>query len=158
MGTRWVGCALLAAGAGGAPASKPHFEAYTDVFVAGAEGAGHHGVVAGFLAPLLRADPANCVVVEEMPERFVWGEFGPRRDCAGATRLATVGWESLPSQRRVDALERLGLVDRRRRCLRHSNVRTVSRSTRTRRASARTPRPRGRRPGSASGAARTRGA
>ena len=91
----------------------PHFAAYVDVFVAGAEGSGHHGLVAGFLEPLLSRAPATCVVVDQMPERFVEGGiFGPQQfDCArDARRLATVGWESLPSQRRVQPQERVALL------------------------------------------------
>ena len=110
--TRALGLVLLsrsvAFGArGGGP--PPHFERYVDVFVAGAEGSGHHGMVHGFLAPLLEG-PTTCASVDQMPPRFVFGEFSPRRECGAAAALATIGWESLPSQRRMDAPERLALV------------------------------------------------
>ena len=104
---------------------RPHYESYVDVFVAGAEGAGHHGVVAGFLEPLLQRAPSTCVVVDQMPERFDVGSFERSGGaCGEASRLATIGWESLPSQRRTQPEERVALLYANASCVRPSLAET----------------------------------
>ena len=80
-----------------------------DVFVAGVEGAGHHGVVSGFLAPLIAETTGtplkHCVLVTEMP--FTQADYDPGLECPAS---AAVGWESFPSKRRVTEPERLSLL------------------------------------------------
>ena len=80
-----------------------------DVFVSGVEGAGHHGAVGGFLAPFLAevlgVDRARCLEVDENP--FYVSLNHLRRRCRA---FAMIGWESFPSDRRLQVRDRLAAL------------------------------------------------
>ena len=85
-----------------------------DVFVSGVEGTGHHGVVGGFLAPLVstaagewRNGNMACVEAREIP--FYAPPNMMRRKC---TLYSFLGWESYPSDRRLGVKDRLALLFR----------------------------------------------
>ena len=94
-----------------------------DVFVAGVEGSGHHGVVNGLLLPLIKHSLSRggnatslarvCVQTGEMPfyEREKKGEA---RNC---DFFGKIGWESFPSRRRLFENERLPAIYKSADCL-----------------------------------------
>lgn len=98
----------------GDPTARPALarKRLLNVFVAGVEGSGHHGLVYGLLLPLLahatgRGDPRdNCIRAAEMP----FYENTPRAVERVCGTIGRIGWESFPSQRRVYPNERLSLL------------------------------------------------
>mmetsp|Transcript_27730 Transcript_27730/g.94413 ORF Transcript_27730/g.94413 Transcript_27730/m.94413 type:complete len:406 (-) Transcript_27730:22-1239(-) len=84
-----------------------------DIFVAGVEGSGHHGVVLGLLQPLIKhtmqiesAEEKACIKTGEMP--FYEMDRGGKG--ARCVARGNVGWESFPSKRRVFENERYAML------------------------------------------------
>lgn len=84
-----------------------------DIFVAGVEGSGHHGVVLGLLQPLIKhtlqiesAQEKACIKTGEMP----FYEMDRSGQGARCVARGNVGWESFPSKRRIFENERFAML------------------------------------------------
>lgn len=110
MSARRVGSLAVALVAQCAAARRGLPEPCLNIFVAGVEGAGHHGAVFAFLRPILDLVLPSQVSVSEMPGYHSTGNLSK---CA---RSAEVGWESFPAGHRVSELSRLTLLYRDKAC------------------------------------------
>lgn len=79
-----------------------------NVFVAGVEGAGHHGAVFAFLGPLLDRSLGHVLVTETPAYKST--------NASNCAHTAVVGWESFPAGHRVSELSRLSLLYRNKSC------------------------------------------